>query len=174
MGNNVQRAELTYRELEPWAVGIAHGYHPTDLLTMEDLEQIARIELWKSCQAFKEERGVPIKPFARRRIVWAIIEQYRVHAPISKHFWRRGEEAPEVDSLDSMRCDPPFMDPGYARVEWNDAMDVLLTPFQRAVVQSAINGYGGAEVARIFQKHQPAVSAAHRRARGRLLPLVLA
>lgn len=122
----------------------------------EDIQQEARIGLWRACQTFDEERGTKFSSYAGMCIDNAIKIAFR----------RMRRQVPTV-SLDALIKDQPEVDltlkdmiGGDFNLDWcnYEAFVDCLTPRERRVCELKLLGYSQVQIGEMFGLKQPTIS----------------
>ena len=110
-----------WRHYEQWAYDETRRYGPRGIVAREDIEQAARIALWRAWEAFDPGRGVRFTTFARHYVHGEVKRAFRDTSEVPRHVWERGERFDALQILDDTEA---FLEPflsceerGYEEVE---------------------------------------------------------
>ena len=162
-------AEELYMTNEKLVYYVLYRFFPRRLAEDEDMQQTARLALWRACLHYDETAGVKFATYAVTAIRRAILRELEMqNCPTKKaelislytkvRMRKRGNEESNVELIDIL--------PGDLDVDWRDLNGAMscLTDEGKYIVSLCIDGYTKSEIARMLGVSPQAV-------RGRLLHL---
>lgn len=164
-----------WREHEAWALSIARPYGPRPPLSRGDLEQIARIAVWRAWERYRPGEGAAFRTYAIRFVRGAVLRAYRDTSGVPSYQYERGARLQTVESPDRMDADKAawfaVSDRGFERVELGMLLD-RLTDRERLCLVDRASGFGPTETGRRIGLHHENVQRALRSARIKMMAML--
>lgn len=116
----------------------AHNHRPTAVLGMEDLEQIARIALWRCSLRWRLDGGASFHTFASRTVPLELARAFHDTSGVARWAYERGKRL-YVEALDTLEADHldaiGAVEGHYSLVEWRVMIARHLRTTDRMVVE---------------------------------------